>query len=137
MKKKSLIKLIVVLSAAVLLGVFIFSKASDNEKNSNYKSFKGGDGSTLEKAVLIGYVGNYPDSIAQEYAYISSLFGVRGKDWQLVGTVNFEKNSRSYDRTTIRIISSGGRKEIYFDITVPFQELLKQLHQMTGIVAFF
>ncbi|MCQ9205756.1 MAG: hypothetical protein NG737_05540 [Omnitrophica bacterium] len=62
MKKKSLIKLIAVLSMAVLLGVFIFSKASDNERNSNYKGFNVRDGSTLEKAVLIGYVGNYPDS---------------------------------------------------------------------------
>jgi hypothetical protein len=52
------------------------SYAEDNE---------GRDASSIEKAVIIKYTGDYQESIGLEYIYIATVYGKKGTDYQVLG----------------------------------------------------
>lgn len=83
------------------------------------------EGSSITKAIIISYTGEYYDSIGQEYKYLENRFGARGKDWVLIEQKLHEENDKFYDILTIETVS-GEKVIMHFDITEPFLELQKQ-----------
>ena len=73
--KKGLVGLIVILLSSCFL-VSSFVKA----ERSTFRE----DGSSIKRAIVIKYTGDYSESIGQEYEYIENNFGFRGKDWVLI-----------------------------------------------------
>jgi len=75
------------------------------------------DGSSMEKAFVIKYTGDYFQSIGQEYRIIERKFGVRGEQWEMVVQMMRKEGDRSYDVIEIKLLPSGEETVIYFDIT--------------------
>ena len=75
------------------------------------------DGTTIEKAVIIKYTGNYQESLGQEYAYISKIHGRYGVDWDMLMQSNTWNDDKSYDVLEIELIPSGEKKGYIFDVT--------------------
>ncbi len=75
------------------------------------------DGSSIEKAVIIKYTGDYQESIGLEYKYIGTLYGVAAVDYKLVLQSSVGQGDRTYDVIEIELIPSGEHKNIYFDVT--------------------
>lgn len=59
----------------------------------------------------------------QEIRYVENQFGVRGKDWDLIGQDSVEIYAdgadRSYDDLGIQIVATGEKKVLHFDVTGP------------------
>lgn len=75
------------------------------------------DGSTIEKAVIIKYTGNYQESLGQEYEYAAKVYGRRGVDWELIMQSNTWNDGKSYDVLEIELIPSGEKTGLIFDVT--------------------
>lgn len=76
------------------------------------------DGSSMEKAVIITYSGNYQESLGQEYQYIAKKYGTQNVDYEILEQRLVDDwEGTPYDVITIRLIPSGEEKEVYFDIT--------------------
>jgi hypothetical protein len=73
-------------------------------------------GKSMESAIRILDVSNSMEGIQAEYAYLSKMFGERGKDWDLVMQALMEEGGKSYDMMTVKL-SDGAEKIVYFDIT--------------------
>lgn len=84
------------------------------------------DGSSIEAAIIIKYAGDYEKSINQEYEYLDSEFGVNGRDWQMTNQALLAQKERYYDQLIIQLLPSGEEKTLYFDITEPYNVLMKQ-----------
>lgn len=84
------------------------------------------DGSSVEKAIIIEYGGYHGASIAKEYEYLSQRFGRRGLEWEMAGQYLTSEGGRHYDVLTVELLPSGERKEIYFDITESYKDLMEQ-----------
>lgn len=100
------------------------------------------DGSSLEQAVIIDNICDYGKCrskkcivdvfeytvLTQELDYVSSKFGIRGKDWEVVGETDIEThtlvNDKYYDDLGINVFSSGKNIVLHFDITSPVKALL-------------
>jgi len=75
------------------------------------------DGSSMEKAIVIKYTGDYFQSIGQEYEIIEKQFGVRGEQWEMSLQMMRREGDRSYDVIEIKLLPSGEETAVYFDIT--------------------
>jgi len=75
------------------------------------------DGSSIEKAVVIKFAGDYQESIGQEYAYIAYIYGTEGTDYEVLGQALEGEGESSYDVISIKLIPSGEEKKVYFDVT--------------------
>lgn len=74
--------------------------------------YKGGDGSSIEKAVIILNTKSDVEGVDAEWRYLDSHY----KGWHLdEQTLIFEKDGQ-YDIMTIKL-SDGTKKELWFDIT--------------------
>lgn len=96
---------------------------------------KATDGSWFDQAILLGNECDFSkcstikcarrvfnDTIfRQECAYVSSQYGVRGKDWDITGQdaveVNVFSNQRYYDDLGIQVFATAENKVLHFDIT--------------------
>lgn len=79
-------------------------------------SYGGGDGSSVEQAVII----EAPDSftgVDAEYQFLSEHLGRRDVDWTVVKQANLRVKDREYDRITVELKPSGKKVDYYFDIT--------------------
>jgi hypothetical protein len=74
--------------------------------------FEGGDGSTIESAVVIKGAGSTREGILAENLWISKSHGDWRKDGQALVT---QPGGRHYDR--IEYVTPTGRQVIYFDIS--------------------
>jgi len=82
------------------------------EKSQSLNS--GGDGSSMERAVVIN-AENSPAGIRAEYEYIARLYGRRNIDWRLIRQFIINCEGRYYD--VLRIcLSNGEEKPVWFDI---------------------
>ena len=120
--------------AVLLLCGFCFSVFAQAEKTYEggeavLSNPEGGDGSSFEEAVVIKYIGDYAASIAQEYDYIDKKFGVMGEKCDITMQRIIAEGDKTYDVLTVKIFVSGEEKEVYFDITEPYNELVKQFQQ--------
>lgn len=80
-------------------------------------SYAGGDGSSIENAILILNAGNSRNGIAAEYAYIEKIHGQKFKDWKVLEQSTFIDNGRRFDQFNIMLIGSNESITYYFDIT--------------------
>ena len=77
--------------------------------------YKGGNGSTKEKAIEILGAKDNQEGIDAEYEIISEMLGERFIDWELVRQTLIQEEDKSYDQ--IEIKSGGDYFVIWFDIT--------------------
>jgi hypothetical protein len=80
-------------------------------------SFSGGNGSSMEHAVVINNAKGSMDGVSAEYYYIEQVEGRRGDKWAMVSQALLSENGKSYDLINITIIETGKKKSYYFDIT--------------------
>ena len=73
--------------------------------------FKGGDGSTKEKAVIILNAESETQGVDAEYEYLDSKYG----EYELVDQTFVGNDKKQYDILTI-LLPDQGRKEIWFDV---------------------
>lgn len=79
--------------------------------------YAGGNGKSVENAIVIKDAEKERNGIAAEYDYISKKHGVKFIDWKPVGTSTFDDKSRKYDAIHIQTIPQNERITFYFDIT--------------------
>jgi hypothetical protein len=77
--------------------------------------YSGGDGSTIDKAVVIN-VESTSIGIPAEYEYISKLYGQQNVGWTVIRQSLMVHDVNHYDVLLIKL-SNGDEKSIYFDIT--------------------
>jgi len=77
--------------------------------------WSGGDGIDMENAVVI-HARSWRKGLPAEYAYISSLHGLRSRDWFIESQEILHANDRSYEIWIIKT-SEGARLRYYFDVT--------------------
>ncbi len=76
--------------------------------------WSGGDGIDMEHAVVI-HAGSWRKGLPAQYAYISSLHGLRDHDWYVVSQEMRHADGRSYEIWVIR--TRGANLRYYFDVT--------------------
>jgi hypothetical protein len=77
--------------------------------------WSGGDGIDMNHAVIIN-ARNWRKGLPAEYAFLSSLHGLRSHDWFIESQEIRHANDRNYEIWIIRT-SEGARLRYYFDIT--------------------
>jgi len=121
-------RLIIFISLALLVSIAV-------------TAFAEGNGSSMENAIVIKNISNYEKceteddisqeygkSIGQEYAYMESEFGIKGKDWKLNMQRLIRTDDKLYDVIDIELLPSNEKKKLWFDVTEPLI-LLHQLEQ--------
>ncbi len=79
------------------------------------EDWSGGDGIDMEHAVVIR-ARDWRKGLADEYAYISGLHGLRSCDWFIESQEILHADKRSYEIFVIRT-SDGARLRYFFDVT--------------------
>jgi hypothetical protein len=79
-------------------------------------SFSENSGSTTEDAIVISDARNASEGVGAEYEYLTSLFGQRGKTWQLEGQALLNHEGKMFDRMNV-LLANGTKLTLYFDIT--------------------
>jgi hypothetical protein len=79
--------------------------------------YKGCDGSSVEKAIIIKKASNMSKGIAAEYAYLEKVLGQRGVAWKPLGQYLLPDFNRHFDIIKVNIINTNEIKYFYFDIT--------------------
>jgi hypothetical protein len=79
------------------------------------EEWSGGDGIDREHAVVI-HARDWRKGLADEYGYISSLHGLRSRDWFIESQEIQHHGTRKYEIFIIRT-SDGARLRYYFDVT--------------------
>jgi hypothetical protein len=74
--------------------------------------FAGGDGGSIESAVVIRGAKHESDGIAAEHRYLSAHFG----SWFLKRQALLNQKGRTYDQMEITD-QNGNQRSVYFDIT--------------------
>lgn len=94
------------------------SAKSETKKNAPGKAkkkskikYEGGDGSSMEKAIIIKGAVDSTDGVAAEYAYIKKKY--KNYDTKMQGLQ--QKNGKKYD--VITFATKEGNVTLYFDIT--------------------
>jgi len=78
--------------------------------------FEGGDGSSLEEAVIILGATTEMEGIGAEDTWISERYGKRNTDWKKGGVELISEEGKKYDKYEV-ILSDGEEIIIWFDIT--------------------
>ncbi len=88
--------------------------------------YTGGDGTSVENAIVITGAGNSRNGIAAEYEYVAKKLGTKSVDWKPGGQgqttlsdenkKNVEKNKK-YDVLTFQNVLNNETLTFYFDIT--------------------
>jgi hypothetical protein len=79
--------------------------------------YKGGDGSSVKKAIIIKKATTLKEGIAAEYAYLDRELGQRGVDWKPLGQYLNPDYGKRYDIIKVQIINTNEIKYFCFDIT--------------------
>jgi hypothetical protein len=83
--------------------------------HQNNDFYAGGDGSSIESAIIINITDRWM-GVPAEYDYVQSLYGTRRKDWNLKKQTLHLHDSKYYDILEIEL-SNGENKTLHFDIT--------------------
>ena len=79
--------------------------------------YEGGEGKTVENAVVIKNAENEMNGIAAEYAFIAKIYGEKFKDWKPLGQSTLNKDNKKFDVINIQLIQKNETISYYFDIT--------------------
>lgn len=77
----------------------------------------GGDGSSLEKAIIIKNAKTIKEGITAEYAYIEKELGQRGVIWKPLEQCLVPDYSKYYDVIKVKFLNSNEIRYFWFDIT--------------------
>lgn len=88
-----------------------------NSPDINKIDYKGYDGSSVEKAIVIKKATSTKEGIAAEYAYLEKKLGQRGVDWKPLGQYLLPNSSKYYDVIKVKIINTSEIEYFWFDIT--------------------
>jgi hypothetical protein len=80
-------------------------------------TYEGGDGKTVENAIVIKNAENERNGVAAEYAFITKIYGEKFKDWKPIGQSTINKDNRKIDLINIQLIQKDETVSYYFDIT--------------------
>jgi hypothetical protein len=80
-------------------------------------TYEGGDGKTVENAIVIKNAENERNGVAAEYAYIAIINGEKFKDWKPFGQSTITKDNKKIDLINIQLIQKNETVSYYFDIT--------------------
>jgi hypothetical protein len=90
-------------------------------KISNHEiSFAGGDGSTIENAIIITGAKTDKESVISEQVYFMNRFGIKGQDWQMISQAEIENKGKMYDLMQIIKLKDNKNESYYFDISCCF-----------------
>lgn len=90
-----------------------YSQAPDLTK----VTYEGGDGKTIETAIVIKNAENERNGIAAEYSYISKKHGQKFTNWKPVGNMSQSKNGKVFDIITIVSLPENETITYCFEIT--------------------
>jgi hypothetical protein len=79
--------------------------------------YKGGDGSSVQKAIIIKKATTLREGIGAEYAYIEKELGQRGVDWKPIEQYLHPVYRKMYDIIKVNIIGTNEIKFFCFEIT--------------------
>ena len=79
--------------------------------------YTGGDGTSVENAIVISGAGNERNGIAAEYEYVAKKYGIKFTDWKPAGQSTISKDNKKFDAASIQTIPKGEIVTFYFDIT--------------------
>ena len=85
--------------------------------------YAGGDGTSMEKAVVIVGASGEFEGVASEYDWLEIQFGPENVNWQNLGQSLTAENGRHYDVLNVEFLTDVGDSkkgdvaEFYFDIT--------------------
>ncbi|MFT3772924.1 MAG: hypothetical protein QM820_46660 [Minicystis sp.] len=82
--------------------------------------FTGGDGSSLEEAIVIEGAKGEIDGVRSEYQYLEMLLGPRG-NWTRTKQSLVDKNGHKYD--LLEVDHQGKQEKYWFDITLYFGKM--------------
>jgi len=82
--------------------------------------FDGGDGLSIENAIIINGAENEKEGIIAELIYIGKKHGEKNADWKPIMQGFLNKNGKSYDEIKIEDIKNNNNISYYFDITAFF-----------------
>jgi hypothetical protein len=85
-------------------------------------TFAGGDGGSIDTAVIIKKAKDFIIGTAAEYYYLETKYGGKNVKWNLVSQNLIQNQNRHFDLIRIRLLD-GSIKEIYFDITEFFGKM--------------
>jgi hypothetical protein len=80
-------------------------------------TYEGGNGKTVENAIVIKNAENERNGVAAEYTYIAKINGEKFKDWKPVGQSTITKDNKKIDFINIQLIQKNETVSYYFDIT--------------------
>lgn len=84
-------------------------------------SYKGGNGTSQEEAILIDGAKDEIEGVNAEYDWLEEKFGRQNKKWEMIDQLLIDEDDRQYDLLKIRL-RNGDIKEFWFDITEFFGE---------------
>ncbi len=94
------------------------AKEESTTKKAGKITYEGGDGSTMEKAIIIKGAKSSEDGVPAEYAYLKKKY----KNHEVISQGLMSKDGKSYDLINIKT-AKGETIGIYFDITDFFGKL--------------
>ncbi|MCF6279289.1 MAG: hypothetical protein L3J14_02970 [Flavobacteriaceae bacterium] len=118
-------KKIVLLITFSFLLISCGSTKNSRKSKTNYNTtvdigkikFSGGDGLSIENAIVILNAKNSREGIAAEYTYLGKILGEKFVDWTPLGQALTHKDGKSYDIITVQKKSSNEELQYYFDIS--------------------
>ncbi|MEI8348885.1 MAG: hypothetical protein WCI77_01925 [Candidatus Omnitrophota bacterium] len=85
--------------------------------------YEGGNGASINDAVIIRGACNHIEGVAEEYRYISNIYGKINVEWGLKAQSLIIDKENQYDVMEI-VIKDNSTKKIYFNISDFFSRLL-------------
>ncbi|HEX8378155.1 MAG TPA: hypothetical protein VF602_10065 [Pedobacter sp.] len=86
-------------------------------------TYEGGNGKSIDSAIVIKNAENTRNGIASEYVFIAKIHGEKFKDWKPIGHATNTVNGRPIDMIKILLISKDETLSYYFDITDFYRKL--------------
>jgi len=78
--------------------------------------YKGGDGLSKEKAVIILDANNEFEGVDSEYLWLEEKYGQENVKWKMIDQTLLDEGDKQFDLLKIKF-SNGNTKEFWFDIT--------------------
>jgi hypothetical protein len=96
-------------------------------------SYAGGDGSSVEEAVVIRGARTTREGAAAEYAYLEQRHGPIGQGWFWETHSLVDAGGRTYDEIVIRL-ADGTVRSLYFDASESAGRSLGLPHLLAGLL---
>lgn len=94
-----------------------------NKINNNEIFFSGGDGSTIEKAIIIMGAKTDEEGVISEQIYLTNKIGIVGQEWHMVSQAEIGNKGKMYDLIEIKNLNENRKESYYFDISGCFGKM--------------